>query len=273
MENSRLTILTTVLNYIEEHINEEMTQEDCAKAAFCSLSNLQKLFRYVFHFSVGEYITKRRMSLAARDIQSGVSVLDTALNYGYSSSEAFTRAFTRVWGETPSKFKKNRRFTGICPKLNMPVAVQYEGEIVMRKQFDVSDLYEFIRERKGTYIVTFDSARLMAINENYGHDAGDCYIRETVRRVEEQLTDDMVMFRIGGDEFAVITGLSDKQQVIDFAEGVLSQNGNPIDFKGTDIPVYVRSGAMLIGDNCKHYSTLFTDLISAASLDPDVFNI
>lgn len=273
MENNRLTILTTVLDYIEEHIDDELSQEDCARAAYCSLSNLQKLFRYVFHFSVGEYITKRRMSLAAKDIQSGISVLDTAIKYGYSSSEAFTRAFTRVWGETPSKFKKNRRFTGICPKLNMPVAVQYEGGIVMRRQFDVSDLYEFIRSKKGTYIVTFDSARLMAINENYGNEAGDCYIRETVRRVEEQLTDDMVMFRIGGDEFAVITCLSDKQQVIDFAESVLSQNGNTINYKGTEIPVLIRSGAMLIGDNCKHYSTLFTDLISVASLDPDVFNI
>lgn len=273
MEQSRLSILTTVLDYIEEHIDDELSQEDCARVAYCSLSNLQKLFRYVFHCSVGEYVTKRRMSLAARDIQNGVSVLDTAINYGYGSSEAFTRAFTRVWGESPSKFKKSRRFTGIFPKFDLVATTQHEGGTVMRKQFDISDLYEYIRNRKGTYIVTFDSARLMAINENYGHEAGDCYIRETVRRVEEQLTDDMVMFRIGGDEFAVITCLSDKQQVIDFAESVLSQNGNTINYKGTDIPVLVRAGAMLIGDNCKHYSTLFTDLVSAASLDPDVFKI
>ena len=109
MDSDKLRILTDALDYIETHLRDEISQEECARAAYCSLSGLQKLFRYAFHISIGEYVTKRRLSCAARDLKQGFSVLDTAINYGYGSSEAFTRAFVRVWGVTPTEYRSSRR--------------------------------------------------------------------------------------------------------------------------------------------------------------------
>ena len=89
--------LKCALEYIEQHISDSCTQEEIAKAACVSLSSLQKLFRYVFDHSVNEHITKRKMTLAAEELLSGtVSVAELAIKYGYSSTEAFSRAFRKV---------------------------------------------------------------------------------------------------------------------------------------------------------------------------------
>lgn len=64
-----------------------------------------------FHDYVGmtfkQYIAKRRMSLAEKEIKTtNRRFLDIALDYGFSTQEAFTRAFTSAYGCTPSKYRK-----------------------------------------------------------------------------------------------------------------------------------------------------------------------
>lgn len=64
-----------------------------------------------FHDYVGitfkQYIAKRRISLAEKEIKTtNRRFLDIALDYGFSTQEAFTRAFTRAYGCTPSKYRK-----------------------------------------------------------------------------------------------------------------------------------------------------------------------
>ena len=61
--------LKNALEYIEAHIFENCSQKEIARAACISLSSLQKLFRYVFGHSVNEYITKRKMTLAAAELR------------------------------------------------------------------------------------------------------------------------------------------------------------------------------------------------------------
>ncbi|MBP1544657.1 MAG: helix-turn-helix transcriptional regulator, partial [Oscillospiraceae bacterium] len=91
MDAEKVRSLTDALEYIESRLSDEISQEECARAACCSLSGLQKMFRYVFHRSVGDYITRRRLSKAAKDLQTGeLSVLEIAMKYGYGSAEAFT---------------------------------------------------------------------------------------------------------------------------------------------------------------------------------------
>lgn len=56
---------------------------------------------------LSEYIRRRRMSLAAADLQSGERILDVAMKYGYSSPTAFNRAFQSIHGIAPSHAKDN----------------------------------------------------------------------------------------------------------------------------------------------------------------------
>ena len=72
----------------------------------------------------------------------------------------------------------------------------------MSRKVDLSELYDFLRSKAGTYVLCFDVCSLMPINENYGSKAGDAVILEAYRRIDEAAGDDMAVFRIGGDEFA-----------------------------------------------------------------------
>ncbi len=59
------------------------------------------------NMSVSEYVRKRRMSLAAVDLQDkNAKIIDIALKYGYDSPTAFNRAFQSIHGIAPSLAKK-----------------------------------------------------------------------------------------------------------------------------------------------------------------------
>ena len=101
---SNIELLTTALSFLEDNLTEKITTEDVAKACYCSKSTLEKLFRCVNNISVRDYIIRRRMTKAAKLLLTNkeLSILDVALEYGYNSNEAFTRAFKQVWNCKPS---------------------------------------------------------------------------------------------------------------------------------------------------------------------------
>lgn len=264
MDVDKLNSLTAALEYIEHDLSGEFSQEQCAKAACCSLSGLQKLFRSVFNKSVGDYVTRRRLTAAARELQqTDRTALDIALEFGWGSAEAFTRAFSRVWGVTPSEYRRSWRFSGLCPRLDFPRHFMREGELIMTIKYDISELYDYIRSKQGTYALSFDTSHLMEINDTLGHEAGDKVILECLHRIDRECTDGMMMFRIGGDEFVMMTGLSDKSAVEALAKRILSHNGECVPHNGAEIPVSMRAGAVLLKSGKLSYSELFAELVSA----------
>lgn len=272
MDADKLNALTAALEYIERNLTADFSQEDCAKTACCSLSGLQKLFRSVFRRSVGDYVTRRRLTAAARELQqSERTALDIALEYGWGSAEAFTRAFSRVWEVTPSEYRKSWRFSGLCPRLDFPRHFMREGELIMTSKYDISELYDYIKSRQGTYALSFDTSHLMEINDTLGREAGDKVILECLRRIDRECADGMMMFRIGGDEFVMMTGLSDRTQVESLAGRILAHNGECVSYSGTDIPVSMRAGAVMLKSGKLSYSELFSELVSApADIPGDV---
>ena len=272
MDADKLNALTAALEYIERNLTADFSQEDCAKTACCSLSGLQKLFRSVFRRSVGDYVTRRRLTAAARELQqSERTALDISLEYGWGSAEAFTRAFSRVWGVTPSEYRKSWRFSGLCPRLDFPRHFMREGELIMTSKYDISELYDYIKSRQGTYALSFDTSHLMEINDTLGREAGDKVILECLRRIDRECADGMMMFRIGGDEFVMMTGLSDRTQVESLAGRILAHNGECVSYSVTDIPVSMRAGAVLLKSGKLSYSELFSELVSApADIPGDV---
>ena len=104
----KLQRITGALGLIEARLTQDLRTADLARALHCSKSSLEKLFRYTTGMSIRDYVIRRRMSRAARDITASpdLSLLDLALRYGYGSNEAFTRAFRQVWHITlPSTAK------------------------------------------------------------------------------------------------------------------------------------------------------------------------
>lgn len=95
--------LNDAVNYMEEHLTEELKLEQIAEVACCSAYHFQRMFGYLADVPLSEYLRRRRMTLAAVDLQSSdVKIIDLALKYGYSSPTAFNRAFQSVHGVAPS---------------------------------------------------------------------------------------------------------------------------------------------------------------------------
>lgn len=95
--------LNDAINYMEQHLTEDLDLEQLAKVACCSSYHFQRMFSYLADMPLAEYLRRRRMTLAAVDLQSGEEkIVDLALKYGYSSPTAFNRAFQSIHGVAPS---------------------------------------------------------------------------------------------------------------------------------------------------------------------------
>lgn len=93
------------IDYMESHMEEELTVEAAARQAFMSLSNFHRMFFALLGYSAKEYIRLRRISLAAGQIREGKErLIDIAGRYAYESVDAFSRAFRNVTGILPSKY-------------------------------------------------------------------------------------------------------------------------------------------------------------------------
>lgn len=230
-------VLTDAVNYIEEHLCQEFTPLMVAQHCHVSLSSLQKLFRYAMHKSLKEYIVKRRICCAARELlDTEQSITEIAYRYQFGSPEVFTRAFRKVWNEPPSSFQKHWRFSGIFPKIDYHYSKGEDFDMA-RKTVDLSEAYEVFRQLQGSYVLCFDIARMDNINKKISHEAGDLAIVETARRIDEAREDDMPMFRLGGDEFALITGLYDAEKANALGQRITAHNGATFVYQDQTIPL------------------------------------
>jgi AraC family transcriptional regulator len=226
--------LAQAVNLIEENLYQDCSRQDIARQCAVSLSKLEKLFRCALRVSIKEYVVKRRMTQAARLLSAGRSVTETAMRLGYNSTEVFCRAFSSVWQVSPSQFARKWRFTGLFPKL---VVTPSEGERNMQhRRIDLTDAYEFFQQQQGTCVVCFDIQNLGKINE-ISHKAGDAAILTALSRMEAQTGAEMLLMRIGGDEFALFTCSKDEGQARGIAEAVLAHNGEPFAFEDRSIPL------------------------------------
>lgn len=253
-------IFADALNFIEDNLCAPITQEAIAAACYCSLSSLQKVWRFCTHTSLKEYMSKRRLTKCADDIiHSGMTITEIALKYQYNSPEVFTRAFTKLWGVSPSKFKIEWKSTGIFPRI-IPDEQTLSGGNYMRRKVDISELYDALKSKADTYVLCFDIVGLMQINDNISRKAGDKVILEAFKRIDNAAGSDMIAFRIGEDEFALVTGLTDKNLTEELAKKVISLNGSTIECDGNKIPVAVRVGACRYSSMHFRYKDLFDGL-------------
>lgn len=82
------------IDYIEENITEKINYEKVAKCAYSSSFHFQKVFGIICGFTLGEYIRKRRLTLAGYDLlNKQVKVIDVAFKYGYETPESFSVRF------------------------------------------------------------------------------------------------------------------------------------------------------------------------------------
>ena len=116
--------------YIESHFREEISLEAIADAAGVSRFHLSRAFGQVAGQSVMAYVRARRLSEAARILAAGGrDILGVALDFGYGSHEAFTRAFKDYFSETPERVREMGNSAML--RLQEPLRVDTEAGLLL----------------------------------------------------------------------------------------------------------------------------------------------
>lgn len=113
------------IQYIEDHLIEDITIKDIEKYVHISEFYFQKGFAMLCGFTISEYIRKRRLSLAGNEIAgSDIKIIDIAIKYGYDSPDSFTKAFTRFHGVTPTVARKKHTTLKSFAPLKLTIALE-----------------------------------------------------------------------------------------------------------------------------------------------------
>lgn len=118
--------MNNAINYVEDHLDQPIQLEEVSKVAMSSSYHFQRLFHMLTDMTITEYIRKRRLTRAVKDLaQDGNRVIDVALRYGYETPESFSKAFKKYHGLSPSLAKKrDHQFKAMLP---LRIQVTLEG--------------------------------------------------------------------------------------------------------------------------------------------------
>lgn len=175
-----IQLIQQAINYMEEHIYEDINYTDVAKSIHMSNYNFHRTFSFITGMTANEYIRNRRLTLAAQELQKAdLSVIDVAYKYGYESPESFSKAFSRFHGSTPRQAKDK----GAKLHLFNPLVIKIitEGGSIMDYRMEHKEPQQFL-----AMVRAFSNE---IINDDSDHSIPDfwteCYDRDLVEPMKQ----------------------------------------------------------------------------------------
>ena len=101
------TLYESLLQYIETHLNEDLSLESLAGQFYVSKFHISHLFKEQIGLSVHQYIIKKRLSLTRNAILSGTPINEAYLLYGFKDYSSFYRMFKKEYHMSPKAYKNN----------------------------------------------------------------------------------------------------------------------------------------------------------------------
>lgn len=122
------------LNYIEENlVDNNIDFKEVARLALCSEYHFKRMFSFLAGITLSEYIRRRRLTLAAFELNNGnIRIIDVAIKYGYSSADSFTRAFQSLHRVTPSEARNNGQLLKSYPRMTFQLSIKGGSEMNYR---------------------------------------------------------------------------------------------------------------------------------------------
>jgi AraC family transcriptional regulator len=151
-----MTLVGKALWYIESHSAEELSMEQIAAMGDVSRFHMSRSFGLATGRSVMRYVRGRRLTEAARALSLGApNILTIALDAGYGSHEAFTRAFRDQFGVTPEAVRRLGDLDNL--ELVEPIRMTESGTVELeepRRETGAALLIAGLRVRYGTETIS-----------------------------------------------------------------------------------------------------------------------
>ncbi len=109
MNEDYIKRINTILLFIDENLDSELSLEKVANVGFYSPFHFHRIFKAITHETLNSYITRKRIEKTASLLlhQKNVSITELSLQYGFNSNSSFTRTFKKFYGISPSDFRKS----------------------------------------------------------------------------------------------------------------------------------------------------------------------
>ena len=100
------------MDYLEQQLTGEVDSEkNFSSYRGYSYPLFSRIFSIMADMTLAEYLRNRRLSEAVTDLrESSEKVIDIALKYGYESADAFSAAFKKFHGATPSEVRNGKPY-------------------------------------------------------------------------------------------------------------------------------------------------------------------
>ncbi|HZJ99867.1 MAG TPA: AraC family transcriptional regulator [Tissierellaceae bacterium] len=128
-----LTQMNKAMRYIEENLMGEIDFGEMSRIACCSEYHFRRMFSFLAGMPLGEYIRRRKLSIAAilLDVDEN-KIIDIALQLGYNSPDAFSKAFQAMHGILPSSVKKGNTILKAFPPMTFQLTIKGGNEMEYR---------------------------------------------------------------------------------------------------------------------------------------------
>ncbi|MER7419126.1 AraC family transcriptional regulator [Micromonospora peucetia] len=229
--------LNQAMEHIERHLDQPIEVAELARIAVTSEYHLRRIVSALAGVGLSEYIRRRRLTVAGAEVLAGErTLLDVAVRYGYSSTEAFARAFHAVHGVGPGEARRTGAALRSQPRMSFRLVV--EGSSSMRYRIVHKEEFRLVgRVARVPLVHEGMNPAIVAFVKGIGP--------ETVRRIEA-LSDQepQGIINVSAD---VADGRAEGTE-LDYWHGVVTGADVPEDLDALEVPagawaVFETSGA------------------------------
>lgn len=135
--------MNAAMKYLENNLEGDIDYEELGRLACCSSYHFQRMFSFITDVTLAEYIRRRRLTLAAMDLQKdGNKVIDISYKYGYDSPTSFSRAFYQMHQVTPRDAKELGTRLKAYPPISFQISIK--GDRAMNYRVEEKDGFRLV---------------------------------------------------------------------------------------------------------------------------------
>ena len=224
----KLQVIFAVENGVITLTNKKVTQSE-ALALFTPDGNTDYLFMpiHLRQYTIGFFVVKDSLSLIQKPyLNRAIQALTTAIKNHYSRERLNSiNNFLKTQSITDS-------MTGFYNRLGY---LQLAEAMFGKKNQD----------NEAMAVIYLDMDRLKQMNDSFGHKCGDISITAIASAIKKHVPADSLVFRMGGDEFLVLAGLSGEAEILEMLENIREEIPNYTECRLLPYPPSISAGFVI----------------------------